>query len=264
MMGLPGARALLRTAAFNTALLATAAVPTVVAAAATGGARSQPNEFEVHELTPFRAVYEVHLEGSHRGESTLSLERIPSGWRYTVEAEGTRGLARLSGFEASHVSDFALVDGFPRLHRSVARSGMLMRSRKVTLHFDWERGEARWRGDIDADRRGPLPLPEDAINAPLLNLALALDLRGKGAGEVLRYHLVDRGRADATAYAVGAPERIEMPYGTWHAIPLRNQRPEKDRITTVWFAPGLPPTPLRIVQEEDGKVKYELRLLRLE
>lgn len=216
-------------------------------------------------LEPFVAHYSVHLDGRERGRSTLSLERgTGDTWRYTLRAEGTRGLARLAGFEAEQTSVFVLEGGAPRLQRSLSTREALVGGREVETVFDWVLGEARWHGDVDADRRGPVALTSNAVNAHLLNLALALDVHGHAPGDVVRYRLIERGRADAVAYTIGPAERLPTPLGELHAIPLTSEQPEKSRVTTAWYAPGLPPTPVRVLRTRDGKPEYELRLLSIE
>jgi hypothetical protein len=215
-------------------------------------------------LEPFRAVYEVHHEGKRRGESTLELQRTDEGWRYTLDAEATRGLASLSGFAARQVTDFGIVDGRPRMVRSLARNTVLLREREILTTFDWGTGDARWTGDVKPDRRGPVPLGSAPLNAHLLNLVMAVDIRGQAPGDVLRYRVLERGRADRAEYRVGEAEPLQVPFGTFHAIPATRIEPEKRRTTTAWYAPGLPATPVRVLQVRDGKPRFELRLLRIE
>lgn len=240
------ALALGTTAGSGTALAAQAAPPRAIA------------------LEPFRAVYEVRHEGKRRGESTLELQRTDDGWRYTLDAEATRGLARLSGFAARQVTEFRIVDGRPRLLRSLSRNTVLLREREVLATFDWSTGDARWTGDVKPERRGPVPLGKAPLNAHLLNLVMAVDIRGQAPGDLLRYRVLERGRADRAEYRVGEPEPLQVPFGTFHAIPATSIEPEKRRTTTAWYGPGLPATPLRVLQVRDGKPRFELRLLRIE
>jgi hypothetical protein len=213
-------------------------------------------------LQPFEARYEVWLNGKRQGESTISLLQLPDGrWRHRLDAAGTAGLARLAGAEAQQDSDFSLVGDRPRLEAARARSEAALRKREVRTEFDWQRGEARWDGDVKADQRGPLPLEPGATNGPLLNMLLALDVPKAAAGARLSYPLFERGRLDHQEYRVGALETVQIPAGRFEAVPVVNERPSKQRYTTLWFAPGLPPTPVRMLQLENGKPKYELRLI---
>ncbi len=213
------------------------------------------------ELRPFSAEYEVLIDGKSQGSSRMTLTEEASGsWLHSVEAKGTAGLARLSGFGANQTSHFRLVDGRPQLLSSISRSETLIRSREVRTVFDWDAQVARWEGDLKPDQRQPTPLSPDAVNGPLLNLVLALD-SGADAGTVLRYRLFDRGSADAVDYTVGPVEPISVPAGRFEAVPVRGERPAKRRVVSAWYAPDLAPTPVRMLQVETGKPTYELRLI---
>lgn len=214
------------------------------------------------ELAPFHATYEVYLDGKPQGRSTMALVHEARGrWRHSIEAEGTRGLARLSGYGLRQHSRFRVVDGRPRLDSADVHSEVVLRSRDIRTVFDWDAGVARWEGDVKADQRGPLPLSPDAANGALLNLLLALDSARVEPGHTLRYRLLERGDADELDYVVGAKETVEVPAGRYAAIVVRGDRPEKQRVTTAWYAPGLPPTPVRVLQREKGRDKFELRLV---
>jgi hypothetical protein len=212
-------------------------------------------------LQPFEARYEVWLNGKHQGESTIRLERLGDGhWRHRVAAAGTAGLARLAGVEAEQDSEFRLVAERPRMDAARVRSEAALRRREIRTAFDWQAGTAHWEGDVKPDRRGPLPLEPGATNGPLLNLLLALDVAAAPTGSRLRYPLFERGRIDRQEYRVGALEAVTTPAGRFDAVPVVHERSRRDRVTTLWFAPGLPPTPVRMLQTEGGKPKYELRL----
>ena len=232
-----------------------------------GGAASSPADEQraAPSLQAFTAHYSVHTDGRERGRSSISLEPgTGDTWRYTLKAEGTRGLARWAGVEAEQVSVFVLQDGSPRLQRSLSTREALVGGREVETVFDWVLGEARWEGDVDEDRRGPVALTRNAVNAQLLNLALALDARGPAPGETLRDRRVERGRAGPVSDTIGAPERLDTPLGALDATPLTSEQADKQRTTTAWYAPGLPPTPVRVLRTRDGKPEFELRLLSLE
>lgn len=231
---------------FPLLLLATAALPAAGTALA---------------LQPFEAHYEVWLNGKRQGESTIRLERLADGrWRHRVDAAGTAGLARLAGAEVQQDSEFRLVAERPRLDATRMRSEAALRQREVRAAFDWDAGEVRWDGDVGAGRRGPLPLQPDAANGPLLNLLLALDVARAPTGTRLSYPLFERGRVTRQEYLVGPLEAVRTPAGEFDAVRTTSERPERGRTTTLWFAPGLPPTPVRLLQTEHGKDKYELRL----
>ncbi len=213
------------------------------------------------ELQPFTATYDVLIDGKPQGRSTMRLEQTaPGQWRHTIEAKGTAGLARLSGFASSQVSHFDLVNNRPRLLDALARSEMLVRSREVRTTFDWQAGLARWDGDLKPDQRAPLALSDNAVNAAVLNLLLAFDSASAAPGARLDYRLFERGAADPVDYIVGTAETVTVAAGEFSAVRVRGERPAKQRVVTAWYAADLPPTPVRMTQVENGKPSYELRL----
>jgi hypothetical protein len=213
-------------------------------------------------LQAFEARYEVWTDGKRRGESTMHLKPLVDGrWEHQVDATGTEGMARLAGAGARQVSRFRIVDGQPQLQEAVADSEMVMRRRQIRTVFDWEAGTARWEGDVKSDQVGPLALEPGATNGPLLNLLLGLNVAITPPGSVLSYPLFERGRATRQDYTIGIAEALRVPAGEFRAVPVVNVREPKKRRTTMWFAPELPPTPVRMLQTENGKPKFELRLV---
>ncbi|HPF74754.1 MAG: DUF3108 domain-containing protein [Rhodanobacteraceae bacterium] len=217
-------------------------------------------------IEPFTAHYAVYMDGQQRGESTIRLERTDRGsWRYSVSAEGTSGMARLAGFEADDRSEFDIgADGELRLQWMESRSKALFKSRKVSADFDWSERLAIWSGDLKDDRRAPTPLSDKAVNSSLLNLALALDAAKAGDNQVFRYQMLDRGSSKEVEYVAQRMASVEVPAGRFEARPMRRDRRDKDRVVTAWYAPNLPPTPVRLLQTDNGKPRYELRLLRID
>lgn len=217
------------------------------------------------DLAAFSARYEVYLDGKPRGDSRMMLrEESPGRWLLSVDAQGSGSLARLSGYSLHQETRFDLVDGRPRLLSGLTRRENRLGRREVSTIFDWRSGEASWSGQVEVRERGPLPLSADAVNAPLLNLLLALDGRDARPGEVLSYRLLDRGEADRVDYVRGALEPVQVPAGRYLAAPLSGERPSRQRRTTAWYAAELPPLPVRMVQTEPGKPSYELRLAAIE
>ncbi|GIX34364.1 MAG: hypothetical protein KatS3mg126_0143 [Lysobacteraceae bacterium] len=157
-----------------------------------------------------------------------------------------------------------LAEDVPRLLAAQATLHSRVRDRALRLEIDWERNEVRWSGDLDRDAPARQPLAGTPATGTSLNLMLALAARRLAPGEEVRYALLERGRQRGVAYRAGHREAVEVPAGRFEAVPMQRQDDARRRTTTAWFDPYLPPAPVRMLQSESGKARYELRLLRIE
>lgn len=215
-------------------------------------------------LQPFSADYQVRIDGKETGESRIELKRLgDQAYQHRVYALGTKGLARLARVSADQTADLMLVDGTVRLTHAAMNVHSLIRDREVSVNFDWSNKQARWSGDIDKDKQRVWPLTGTPATGSTLNLQLGLVAWTEPAGARLEYILHERSKAKPVEYTVGAPESIEVPAGRFRAVPLVDTDLRKQRVTTAWYAEGLPPTPVRVLQVEKGEAKYELRLQRI-
>jgi hypothetical protein len=212
----------------------------------------------------FRAEYEVLVDGKAAGESVMELVATHAGhWQHRLSATGTRGLARLARFSTSQSANIEFIDGRPRLLGAEMTQRSLVRDRDLQLEVDWDDQSIRWIGDIDKDQPAQRALDGQPSVGSSLNLQLAFDARGMAPGERVDYVLHDRGRRRDLDYIAGATELVEVPAGRFTAVPMRGERAEKERVTVAWYDPALPPTPVRVLQTEEGEEKYELRLRRI-
>jgi hypothetical protein len=212
----------------------------------------------------FRAEYAVYVDGKAAGESTLELRHLGHGrWQHRLGAAGTKGLARLARFSTDQTASLDFPEGRPRLLGAEMQQRSLMKDRDLQVEFDWPGKTVRWLGDINKDEPMQRPLQGIPATGSSLNLQLAFDARHGKPGERVHYVLHDRGRASELDYVIGTAEAVTVPAGTYTAVPLRGERVDKQRVTLAWYDPALPATPVRVLQREDGKDKYELRLVRI-
>lgn len=220
-------------------------------------------------LTPFTAHYQVFEGGKAQGEATLQLASSgPGEWRYAMSVRGTSGLARIAGFEMQQST--LLREQGERLIPVSAHSegGVLFKHKVIETLFDWTRREVRWTGDVKSDQRGPVALQDDSVSGQALNLMISLDVpQDIAVGDALRYHMVERGKAKDVAYVARGMETINVPAGRYAAQALTYDRGEGEhqKDTTVWISPELDlPTPIRVLQREEGEDAFEMRLVRVE
>ena len=207
-------------------------------------------------VEPFRASYDVYRAGHALGVATLQV--VPAGerWRVDLVMDG-KGLAGLAGLNAQQSTVFDEVNGTYRpLSQSTVRKVLFTR-RQSTGVYDWSTRRARWSGDVKKTRQAPVELQPGDMSGLLINLAVIRDAR---PGQTLAYRYVDSGRARPQQYTVAAqPE--DMTVGELRYSALRVDRVQSGgEQTSIWVAEGVP-TPIRILQRENGEDTYDLRLI---
>ncbi|MEO6264349.1 MAG: DUF3108 domain-containing protein [Luteimonas sp.] len=199
-------------------------------------------------IKPFTADYQANymgLQGS--GRMTLA----PAGgdrWKYSLDIHST--LAQLSQ-STVFVEDR---NGQWRPLSGNDSSTLLIKKVNKNATYDWGKGEARWNGDVKADRSGPVHLQVGDLDAMLVNLAIARDVT---AGKPLNYRMVDDGRAKQLSYQVAGQDTITLDGKSQPAT--RVTRTDGNKQTILWVIDGLP-VPARILQRKDGKDEMDLRI----
>lgn len=209
-------------------------------------------------LEPFVARYAVYKDGSVLGDATMQVVRNDARrWRVDLGIRGTRGLVGLAGIHAEQSTVFDIADGRYRpLAQSTVRRTVFTRRQTVGV-YDWRTRQARWTGDVKESRRAPVALRDGDMSGLLINLALIRDAR---PGESLRYRFVDDGRAREHIYGV-ADEFEDMNVGDLGYSAMRVTRLESgNEETVIWVVDGVP-TPIRMLQRENGEDTYDLRLV---
>lgn len=207
-------------------------------------------------LSPFSATYEVFSDGRKLGNATMQLDRLEGGnWRIDLDMRGS-GLMRLAGLKMRQTTVFSSDGSHYRPLRQVTTRRTLFSDRVRTGTYDWRAGVATWTGDVKKSRRDPIPLREGDLDALLIDLAV---VRDAAPGTTLHYRYVDGGRAREHTYvAAGEPVGVEIDGLGYSATKV--ERVEDNDRTEVWVARGVP-TPVRILQVEDGEDSTDLRLV---
>lgn len=209
-------------------------------------------------LEPFMASYQAYSAGKLAGNATMQLvQNQDDQWRIDLGVHGNRGLAGLIGLDVEQSTVFDHLQGQyrPLSHSTIKRS--LFNGRKVTGLYDWRSGSSRWTGDLKKERRQPVPLREHDLSALLMNLAVVRDAR---LGQSLAYRVVESGRARDHAYQVAvATETVTVDAMSYEAMRVARTNGGNDE-TIFWVADGVP-TPVRILQRENGADTIDLRLV---
>lgn len=210
-----------------------------------------------HALEPFVARYAVYRGGDELGEATMRLTRGEGDrWRIDLVMRGT-GLLRIAGLNAEQSTVFDTEGGAYRpLSQATLRRALFTR-RQSTGVYDWSARQARWQGDVRKTRRAPVPLQPGDMSGLLINLAAVRDAR---PGATLEYRFVDDGRARLHRYVVAdALEPVTVDDLRYDAMRVSRVQAGADE-TVLWIVDGVP-TPVRLLQREDGRDTYDLRLI---
>lgn len=205
-------------------------------------------------LEPFSADYQANYMGI---QATAKMSLTSAGqdrWKYSIDIGGM-------GAELEQNTVFEINDGQWRPISSVdsqrgtsGLAAMLVKRKSVTAEYDWESGEARWSGDVKADRAGPVKLRRGDLDGMLMNLVLVRDV---AAGRPLDYRLVEEGRVKRQRFVVAGREDIQVAGSSREATKV--VRRDGSREIIAWIVDGLP-VPARVLQRRDGKDHIDLRL----
>jgi len=227
------------------------------AVASPQAASLQPAPLQRAALQPFVATYQVLRSGDELGEATMQLVHVDGvRWRIDLGMKG-RGLMRLTGLNLQQSTLFD-TDGttFRPLAQSTVKRAFFS-SRKTVGLYDWAHQVARWTGDVRKNHGGPVALQPGDMSGLLIDLAV---IRDAAPGRDLHYRLVDDGRVREHHWVVAPQtEGIVVADLTYDAM-RANRLQDGDDDTIIWVAAGVP-TPIRILQREDGSDSTDLRLI---
>ena len=209
-------------------------------------------------LEPFVATYKAYNEGKLAGAAKMKVVQTDNArWRVDLGIRGTRGFARLAGLNIEQSTVFDTPgERFRPLSQGTVKHAVFT-GKKSSGIYDWQTRSARWQGDVKKTRTAPVALQDGDMSALLMNLAVIRDAQ---PGQALSYRVVDSGRARDYKYQVAAQTEIvtvdELSYDA-----MRVQRTNGGNDETIfWVANGVP-TPIRILQRENGHDTIDLRLI---
>lgn len=208
-------------------------------------------------LEPFVANYQVLRDGRTLGEATMRVVKGDGArWRVDLGMRGT-GLFGLAGINAEQSTVFDTVgETYRPLTQSTLRKTLFTRKQTVGV-YDWASLNARWTGAVKKTRRASIALQAGDMSGLLINLAVIRDAQ---PGKLLKYRFVDDGRVRDHDYAV-AQELETVVVGDISYNAMRVSRVQSGvEETVLWVVDGVP-TPIRMLQRENGADTYDLRLV---
>lgn len=243
------------------ALLAALAWPPVHAQDAATPAPAQTvagEEAPQPALEPFVATYEAYNNGDRAGNATMKvLHNDGTQWRVDLGIQGNRGFAGILGLNIQQSTVFDDIGGqFRPLTQSTVRKGLFL-GKEVNGVYDWATHTAQWQGSIKEERSQPIALQDGDMSGLLINLAVIRDAR---PGARLQYRFVDGGRVRDHIYQVAdETETVEVGGLSYRAMRVSRVNGGNDE-TIFWVVNGVP-TPVRMLQREDGRDGIDLRLI---
>lgn len=205
-------------------------------------------------IDSFTADYQARYMGL---EATATMNLSSEGkdrWEYSIDIGGMGAELRQSTVFETNGGEWRPLESVDSQRGTSGLAAMLVKPKKVTATYDWARGEARWSGDVKADRAGPVQLRKGDLDGMLMNLVLVRDV---AAGKPLDYRLVEDGRVKRQRFEVTGKESIQV--GGKAREATRVERHDGSREIVAWIVDGLP-VPARILQRRDGKDHIDLRL----
>lgn len=209
-------------------------------------------------LEPFAATYQAYNEGKLAGAAKMQVVQTEDArWRVDLGIRGTRGFAWLAGLNIEQSTVFDSRDEQYRPLSQATVKHAVFTGKKMSGVYDWQARSARWQGDIKKTRTAAIPLQDGDMSALLVNLAVIRDAQ---PGKALSYRVVDNGRARDYQYAVAAQtEIVNVDDLSYDAMRVARTNGGNDE-TIFWVANGVP-TPVRILQRENGQDTLDLRLV---
>ncbi|MFK3650629.1 DUF3108 domain-containing protein [Lysobacter enzymogenes] len=208
-------------------------------------------------LEPFVANYQVFNGGKALGDATMQVKPENGHWRIDLDIRAEHGMMSLAGAAAQQTTVFDVVgDAYRPLNQTMVRK-VLFSKRKIEGNYDWTQRSAQWSGDVKEHRRQPIPLQDGDMSGLLINLAVVRDAQ---PGKTLSYRFVDSGRARPHQYVVQQElEGVKIDDMSFNAMRV-NRVQSGNEETSIWVVDGVP-TPVRILQRENGQDTYDLRLV---
>lgn len=208
-------------------------------------------------LEPFVAHYQVFNGGKALGDATMQVKPDGGHWRIDLDIRAEHGMMSLAGAAAQQSTRFDTVgDAYRPLSQTLVRK-LLFSKRVVNGVYDWNKRSAQWSGDVKDHRRKPIALQDGDMSGLLINLAVVRDAQ---PGRTLSYRFVDSGRARPHQYVVAQElEGVKVDDMSFNAMRV-NRVQSGNEETSIWVVDGVP-TPVRILQRENGQDTYDLRLV---
>lgn len=212
-------------------------------------------------LPPHEANYEVLRHGKKIGEVTMRLEQLDNGvWHYHSDTRATAWWVKalnVSAEESAHFvwrGDRIVMLTYHHAQHAPANN------RFFQHRTDWEAGTTEVRTE---DGKQTVELVDNMVDPLSLRLQLAVNLADKAQRRATHdFTLLDRNEVKHKQYAFDGEEALDVPAGCFDTVRIRRiENPGSDKNNLSWHAEDFHWMPVRILRQEDGKDKLDIRLL---
>lgn len=212
-------------------------------------------------LPAHTATYEVLRHGKKVGELDVALEQLDNGvWYYRSDTRATAWWARalnVSAEEAAHFvwrGDRIIMLTYHHSQNAPAND------RYFQHRTDRDAGTTEVRTE---EVRRTVELTDDMVDPLSLRLQLAVNLADAGKRDTTHeFTLLDRDEIKQKRYTHDGEESIEVPAGCFDTVRIRRiEDPGSTKNNMSWHAADFHWMPVRILRQEDGRDKLDIRLL---
>ena len=206
----------------------------------------------------FAAIYTAKLKQAD-GQLSMALKK-EDGELYSYELTTKPGGFWRIIIDGSiwQKSTFTIEDDLLRSQTYELIDTIRSKTRKSRASFDWE--NSLITGHYK-DRAIKLPLSRNFLDKVSLQIAIIMDTR-RGIDQS-EYHILDKDKIQVVQINRNSSAIINVPFGKFEAIEINRSSPNSNRINTLWLAPELDYIPVKITQEEDGKIVFSANLSQL-
>jgi hypothetical protein len=212
------------------------------------------------DLAPFDATFTVEWRGMKAGTAKLGLTRKDTNrWVYTSE-NIARGVFRLAVPGTIRQStELRIEDGRIVPQHFVTDDGTTKTSRDADVHFDWPSGRATGTAEGKAVDAPLQPGLQDSLSVQIAMINELLQGRTPTG-----FVLLDGNEVKNYEYTAEGQEQLDTTLGPQETRKYRSRRPDSDRSTIFWCAPGLGFLPVKVERHKGDKVEWSMSLQKLD
>lgn len=205
-------------------------------------------------LTPHKATYKVKISVL-RGQLDTELRQTATGYSATHTIKPT-GMSRMfSRGSIVETSQFDSASDGVRPREYVSNDTLSREKEDVTIHFDWDTGEAR--GTVNGSEVISVidGLAHDRVS---IQYEVMHDLISGHTSA--RYTMFEIDRLRPVNVQIIGEKTVKVPAGKFQVIGVQHQAEGSKRVTTLWCAEQLGYLPVVIEQHRKGKLKVRATL----